>query len=360
VKKALLSGVVMAALFTAPLLADLNYSMRIVVRPVAVTPQDPAAADLTARTASMLRSILAGMSGAGAVESASLLGDRGWRFERMAAPDRPGPPPVVSIQRPDRSMLFLNTAARTYWTTPAAPAAPEQAFAPSLSITRTGSFDMVAGLKAERVDFEVVLKPVDPAVSDAMASDGVTLRLTGQAWVASEYAQYAELAFHTYRRPFGLPWLDQDLRKLGLVVRAVLRGDLLGGFEIEAVLTRVAEEAAPQDEFDAPAGFAQVQPPARLPMGARIVQPVPVTRVNPKYTEGAMRAKLVGVVGLGVVVLADGTVGDVTVTKSLDAEYGLDDRAVAAVRQWRFTPGTINGVPTKMHVTINLEFKLHF
>jgi periplasmic protein TonB len=84
-----------------------------------------------------------------------------------------------------------------------------------------------------------------------------------------------------------------------------------------------------------------------------------VTRVNPKYTQAAMRAKLVGVVGLAVVVLADGTVGDVTVKKSLDAEYGLDDQAVAAVRQWRFTPGTINGVPAKMQVTINLEFKLH-
>jgi protein TonB len=72
-----------------------------------------------------------------------------------------------------------------------------------------------------------------------------------------------------------------------------------------------------------------------------------------------MRARLEGTVGLDVVVLADGTVGDVTVRNSLDTQDGLDEEAVAAARQWRFTPGTINGVPSKMHIRLNIEFKLH-
>jgi len=36
------------------------------------------------------------------------------------------------------------------------------------------------------------------------------------------------------------------------------------------------------------------------------------------------------------VVLADGTVGDVTIAKSLDTVCGLDQQAMKAMRQWRF------------------------
>jgi TonB family protein len=352
---ACLGGVV---LLTVPLRADLSYTMRLEVRPVAIGPQNPAVAALASRVAPLFRLILTGRDGAGAVESTGLLGEQGWRAERIATPGQAATTGVVSIQRPDRSVLFVNPAARTFWTIPGQAGSPDEALEPSVSYTRTGAFDMVAGLKAERIDFEIVLKPVDPRMADAMASDDVTLRLTGQAWVAPASTRYAELAFQTYHRPFGLPWLDQDLRKLGLVVRAVLRGDLLGGFEIEAVLTR-ADEVTAHAEFDPPAGFAQVEPPPRGQPGRRIDQPVLVTRVDPKYTPAAMRARVEGIVGLDVVVLTDGTVGEVAVTHSLGADSGLDERAIEAVRQWRFTPARINDVPVSIHVKINLTFKLH-
>jgi protein TonB len=71
-----------------------------------------------------------------------------------------------------------------------------------------------------------------------------------------------------------------------------------------------------------------------------------------------MAIRLQGTVTMLVVVLADGTVGDVTVTKSLDTRYGLDTQAIAAVKEWRFRPGTRNGEPVAVQVMVEMEFNL--
>lgn len=79
---------------------------------------------------------------------------------------------------------------------------------------------------------------------------------------------------------------------------------------------------------------------------------------RPQYTSAAMRARIQGTVWLEVVVLPDGTVGDVTVTKSLDTVFGLDAQAVEAARQWRFAPGTRAGEPVAVLVGLELFFNL--
>lgn len=58
------------------------------------------------------------------------------------------------------------------------------------------------------------------------------------------------------------------------------------------------------------------------------------------------------------VVLPNGTVGDVTVVKSLDDEHGLDEQAIRATRQWQFKPGTKDGKPVAVEVTIEMTFTL--
>ena len=80
--------------------------------------------------------------------------------------------------------------------------------------------------------------------------------------------------------------------------------------------------------------------------------------VDPKYTAEAMRAHVTGVVWIEAVVLADGTVGDVQITKSLDSVFGLDEEAIKAARQWRFAPGTRFGEPVAVLVSIELSFNL--
>ena len=79
---------------------------------------------------------------------------------------------------------------------------------------------------------------------------------------------------------------------------------------------------------------------------------------KPAYTREAMQAKLQGTVVLDLVVQADGTVGDVRVVKSLDRAYGLDEQAVNAVKEWRFSPGSKGGKPVPVVVQIEMTFTL--
>jgi protein TonB len=92
--------------------------------------------------------------------------------------------------------------------------------------------------------------------------------------------------------------------------------------------------------------------------GGLVSTPIPLKEVKPQYTAEAMRAKVQGVVWLECIVMPDGTVGDVKITKSLDSVFGLDGEAIKAARQWRFRPGTRQGEPVPVLVTIELTFTL--
>ena len=78
--------------------------------------------------------------------------------------------------------------------------------------------------------------------------------------------------------------------------------------------------------------------------------------VRPDYTEDARRRGVEGDVLLEIVVLADGSVGSVTVLRRLG--YGLDERAVGAVRQWRFSAAERQGTPVDVLVEVAVEFRL--
>ncbi len=92
--------------------------------------------------------------------------------------------------------------------------------------------------------------------------------------------------------------------------------------------------------------------------GNGVTLPAVVREVKPQYTADAMRAKVQGTVWLECVVLPDGQVGDIKVTKSLDPVFGLDQEAIKAARQWRFRPGLRNGEPVPVLITIELTFTL--
>ena len=79
----------------------------------------------------------------------------------------------------------------------------------------------------------------------------------------------------------------------------------------------------------------------------------------PKYTSEAMRAKIQGRVEVQLVVGVDGKVQRARVTESLDKVYGLDEAALEAAKQFRFTPGTLNGKAVPVAVNLSLSFALH-
>ena len=92
--------------------------------------------------------------------------------------------------------------------------------------------------------------------------------------------------------------------------------------------------------------------------GKDVTLPVVVKEVKPDYTDEAKAAGIRGSVWMKVVVQDDGKVGNVQVTRSLDKEFGLDEQAVKAAKQWEFKPGTRDGKPVAVEVTIEMTFTL--
>ena len=92
--------------------------------------------------------------------------------------------------------------------------------------------------------------------------------------------------------------------------------------------------------------------------GGSVKPPRMIKDVKPRYTAEAMGAKIEGNIQMEAVIQADGTVGEVRVTRSLDREFGLDNEAVACLKQWRFAPGTKDGVAVPVLVQVEMTFTL--
>jgi TonB family protein len=90
--------------------------------------------------------------------------------------------------------------------------------------------------------------------------------------------------------------------------------------------------------------------------GSGIEPPRLLREVRADYTEDARQRGIAGDVVLEIVVRRDGSVGDVKILQGLAG--GLNDRAIQAVRQWRFAPAQRQGVPVDVIVEVAVEFKL--
>ncbi len=140
-----------------------------------------------------------------------------------------------------------------------------------------------------------------------------------------------------------------QFRRLTIVTAAaslpIVGSGMLGG--------PILAQATPPD------AQGKVQPsPEVYRKGNGVVLPRVVRERKPRYTVAAMREKIQGKVLLECVVLPNGTVGSVQVVRSLDSRFGLDREAIAAAKEWRFEPGTKDGVPVAVLVTIELTFTL--
>lgn len=95
-------------------------------------------------------------------------------------------------------------------------------------------------------------------------------------------------------------------------------------------------------------------------VGSAVTNPSVIFERKPAYTAEAMRAKIQGAVEIEAIVRANGTLDSARVVRSLDKIYGLDQKALEAVRLWRFRPGVLKatGQPVDILVTIELTFTL--
>ena len=87
-------------------------------------------------------------------------------------------------------------------------------------------------------------------------------------------------------------------------------------------------------------------------MGGDIKPPLKVYNVSPVYPPDAQIARVQGVVIIEARIERDGSVSETRILRSIPM---LDDAAVDAVRQWKFTPTLLNGqaVPVIMTTTVN-------
>lgn len=90
--------------------------------------------------------------------------------------------------------------------------------------------------------------------------------------------------------------------------------------------------------------------------GSGVSPPRLLKEVRADYTDEARRANIEGEVVLEIVVRRDGSVGDVRVLQRLGS--GLEQRAIQAVRQWRFSPARLKGAAVDVVVEVAVEFRL--
>ena len=97
-------------------------------------------------------------------------------------------------------------------------------------------------------------------------------------------------------------------------------------------------------------------PPGAAKIGSTVMMSKLIAKVDPQYTEQARQAKWQGTVTLNVTIDETGKPIDITVARPLG--MGLDEQAMLAVWQWRFSPTLLNGAPVKVQTSIDVNFKL--
>ena len=98
-------------------------------------------------------------------------------------------------------------------------------------------------------------------------------------------------------------------------------------------------------------------PPVNAPLriGGDIAAPAKIRDVRPVYPQEARDANVQGIVIVEAIINRDGSVRDAQVLRSVDM---LDDAALDAVLQWRYTPTLHNGEPVEVIMTVTVNFTL--
>lgn len=129
---------------------------------------------------------------------------------------------------------------------------------------------------------------------------------------------------------------------IGLPGPAVLPGPETNG----DVIGNIAPPSAPAPP--------PAQTPVRLHSGIR--PPQRTTNVTPAYPAAARAAHVEGVVIIDATIDAQGNVVQANVLRSIPL---LDEAALKAVRQWKFSPTLLNGAPVPIVMTITVNFTLN-
>jgi protein TonB len=92
-------------------------------------------------------------------------------------------------------------------------------------------------------------------------------------------------------------------------------------------------------------------------VGGGVAAPQLIYAVDPEFSDEARRAKFQGMCVVTLIVDAQGNPQRVRVVGHLG--MGLDEKAVAAVRQYKFKPATLHGRPVPVEVNVEVDFRIY-
>lgn len=132
-------------------------------------------------------------------------------------------------------------------------------------------------------------------------------------------------------------------------------GGIPGGVPDGVIDGVIRGAPASMDPLPPPPVPAQVKPPQTVRVGGRVQRARLIRQVRPRYPVLAVQARIQGTVILEAIISELGSVEDLRV---IEGHPLLIRRALEAVRQWRYEPTVLNGVPVRVVTRITVRFNL--
>lgn len=178
------------------------------------------------------------------------------------------PAGIVTLFRGDEEFGY-DPAAQTFWKQPPRLRADELSEVvttkPDIKVDRTGRFETIDGMRAERVTTTMTMPMPKDAAAAPIPDLPPNLVVTMDAWVTDAWKIPGDGK---------VPLLDQKLfAELGIAhvaqltdnrfpVRLAVRMNLITGIEMVVTIKNVAQTQVPDSVFEIPAGFKEVPPPS--------------------------------------------------------------------------------------------------
>ncbi len=178
--------------------------------------------------------------------------------------------------------------------------------------------------------------PAPPAIARASA---------GQAVIRPEIYQVPVAI------PQGIPAPDEAPAVIGIEQRAQIGGSpAVNGIAMGGVLQHLIQKE--------PSELPALQPPVkRVPVrvGGSLQESKCIFRVSPVYPDLARRTRTTGTVVLEATIDEEGNISEL---KILSGHPFLNDAALDAVRQWKYSPTVLNGEPVPVQAQVTVIFSL--
>jgi hypothetical protein len=231
-KRACALILVLFAVRTAAAQSELRYTSHMEVHPAGNTPAGAPTAPV-------------------AIDAVVVIGDHATRSE-SGRPEQGMLAGTISIHR-DGTLVVLNVPNKTYMTETLTAPDPDVFRRKSAQYTRTGEFANIAGVRAERVTFSMVVTVHVPGSPER------DLDSTGEVWLTTDQFQgYA--ANVAGGGPAGISLYDTASMPAGFPMKSVIRGGYFGAAEIQLTVTSIAEEPVQPALFAPPPDYREVPP----------------------------------------------------------------------------------------------------